>query len=133
VFHVRKKILKTGCDLFLDLHGDENLPYVFTDGNSMIPGFSKMDAAAEQRFTANLLAASPDFQIQHGYAREKFKAEFATLASKWVYMNLKCVSLTLEMPFKDNANREDSRAGWDGARSKRLGGALLAAIARQFS
>jgi murein tripeptide amidase MpaA len=36
-----------------------------------------------------------------------------------------CLSLTLEMPFKDNANLPDERAGWSAARSARLGADLL--------
>ncbi len=35
-----------------------------------------------------------------------------------------CLSLTLELPFKDNANDPDEHAGWDGARSARLGAAV---------
>jgi murein tripeptide amidase MpaA len=125
VFHVKKRMLKTGCDLFLDLHGDENLPYIFTDGNGMLPGFTRSDVEAEQAFVDALLAASPDYQTAKGYRREKFKEEFATLASKWAWLTFGCVALTLEMPFKDNLLREDPRHGWDGARSRRLGAALL--------
>ena len=36
-----------------------------------------------------------------------------------------CVSITLEMPFKDNANLPDGLTGWNGERSKRLGAAML--------
>jgi murein tripeptide amidase MpaA len=36
-----------------------------------------------------------------------------------------CLSLTLELPFKDNANDPDPQVGWDGARSARLGAAVL--------
>ena len=36
-----------------------------------------------------------------------------------------CLSLTLELPFKDNANDPDEQVGWDGARSARLGAAVL--------
>jgi len=31
----------------------------------------------------------------------------------------------LELPFKDNANDPDAQVGWDGARSARLGAAVL--------
>jgi murein tripeptide amidase MpaA len=50
------------------------------------------------------------------------------LASKYVGHHFKCVSLTLELPFKDNANLPDEQVGWDGARSARLGAACLQAI-----
>ena len=44
-----------------------------------------------------------------------------------------CVSLTLEMPFKDNANLPDGHNGWNGARSKRMCGAMLNAIWRHLA
>jgi murein tripeptide amidase MpaA len=36
-----------------------------------------------------------------------------------------CLSLTLEMPFKDNANDPDAETGWNGARSAELGKSIL--------
>ena len=43
-----------------------------------------------------------------------------------------CVSLTLEMPFKDNIILPDGHVGWNGARSKRLGAAMLDPILRHL-
>ena len=51
--------------------------------------------------------------------------EILTLASKQIGHAFGCLSLTLEMPFKDNADLPDPRCGWNGARSKRLGAAIL--------
>ena len=48
--------------------------------------------------------------------------------SKWVGQAFGCLSLTLEMPFKDNDNLPDAKTGWDGARSRALGRAVLAPI-----
>jgi murein tripeptide amidase MpaA len=39
-----------------------------------------------------------------------------------------CLALTLEMPFKDNADAADERAGWSPARCRKLGEANLDAI-----
>jgi murein tripeptide amidase MpaA len=36
------------------------------------------------------------------------------------------------LPFKDNAKMPDGQTGWSGARSKRLGGAMLNAILAHF-
>ncbi len=55
------------------------------------------------------------------------------LYPKWVAHRFGCVSLTLEMPFKDNANLPDGHNGWNGARSKRMGGAMLNAIWRHLA
>ncbi|MGB0126099.1 MAG: M14-type cytosolic carboxypeptidase [Rhodocyclaceae bacterium] len=125
VLLTRQKMHQTGVDLFLDIHGDESLPYVFIDGSSMVPGFTPAQRRAEERFLDALRAASPDFQTERGYAANRFSDEMLTLASKYVAHTFGCVSLTLEMPFKDNANLPDPTHGWSAARSKRLGAALL--------
>ena len=52
------------------------------------------------------------------------------LASKYIGNEFGCLSLTLEMPFKDNANLPDERVGWNGERSAALGAAMLQAILR---
>ncbi|HET9763164.1 MAG TPA: hypothetical protein VFR50_06600, partial [Casimicrobiaceae bacterium] len=51
-----------------------------------------------------------------------------TLASKYVGQTFGCLSLTLEMPFKDNADLPDEAVGWNGARSAHLGAAALEAF-----
>ena len=53
-------------------------------------------------------------------------------ASKWVANHFGCVSLTLEMPFKDNANLPDEQTGWSGARSKLMGAAMLNPVLRHL-
>lgn len=125
---VRARMEATGVDVFLDIHGDETLPYVFIDGNGMVPGFTDVHREQERRFTDALLAASPDFQMTEGYAPDRFTDELLTLASKWVYHRFGCLALTLEMPFKDNANLPDGLFGWSSARSQRLGAATLQAL-----
>jgi murein tripeptide amidase MpaA len=128
VFLVRRKIEETGCDLFLDIHGDEALPYVFVAGCEMLDGFTDRQAAEQQAFIDDFLRASPDFQVAVGYEPGKYRQEMLQLASKYIGHTCKCVSLTLEMPFKDNANLPDPEVGWNGARSARLGEALLQPI-----
>ncbi|MNP80593.1 hypothetical protein D3C76_1787400 [compost metagenome] len=41
-----------------------------------------------------------------------------------------CLSLTLEMPFKDHDDAPDAVTGWSGARSKALAGAVLETLAK---
>ena len=132
VFLVRAEMERSGCALFLDLHGDESLPYVFFSTAEEVPGFTAAAAAAQARFVDTFLAVSPDFQTQEGYKPGRFGEELLTLASKWVANHFGCVSLTLEMPFKDNAILPDGHVGWNGARSKRLGAAMLDPILRHL-
>lgn len=132
VFLVRAEMERSGCALFLDIHGDESLPYVFFSTAEEVPGFTAAAAAAQARFVDTFLAVSPDFQTQEGYKPGRFGEELLTLASKWVANHFGCVSLTLEMPFKDNAILPDGHVGWNGARSKRLGAAMLDPILRHL-
>ncbi len=125
VLAVRNLMHETGCDVFLDVHGDEGLPYVFVAGSEMIEGFSERQAAQQQAFVDCLKAVSPDFQTEYGYAVSKYREEVLRLASKYVAHHFGCVSLTLEMPFKDNAALPDPAVGWNGARSAALGAAML--------
>ena len=125
VFAVKQKLHETGCDLFLDIHGDEALPYVFVAGSEMLEGFSPEQGAQQARFLEQFVQASPDFQTKVGYAPSKYREEVLKLASKYVAHNFKCISLTLEMPFKDNAILPDAQVGWNGDRSAKLGAAIL--------
>ena len=85
--------------------------------------------AAQQRYLDALVHAAPDFQLEHGYPAGRYSEDALKLASKWVGHRFGCISLTLELPFKDNFNRPDAVTGWNGARSKALGGQVLAALA----
>lgn len=131
VYHVRREVEATGCDMFFDIHGDEALPYVFVAGNDGVPGAEAL-LPREKAFIERFKAASLDFQDEYGYPPGKHAAESLKLASKWIAQRFNCLSLTLEMPFKDNANRPDERGGWSGARSAALGASMLAAIWSQM-
>lgn len=128
VFLVKQKMIDTGVDLCLDVHGDEGLPYVFVAGSESLPNFTPEQAAAQKRFIADFKIASPDFQDVHGYGESPYTEETLTMGSPHITHAFGCLSLTLELPFKDNANDPDPQVGWDGARSARLGAAVLQPI-----
>jgi len=128
VLAVRDAIHATGCDLFFDIHGDEGLPYVFVAGSEMLPGFTERQDREQKAFIDAFRVASPDFQDVHGYAPSRYREDALKLASKYIGNAFGCLSLTLEMPFKDNANLPDERVGWNGERSAALGAAMLQAI-----
>ncbi|MFK4447632.1 murein tripeptide amidase MpaA [Caballeronia udeis] len=132
VLAVRNAIHALGCDLFFDIHGDEALPYVFVAGSEMLPGFTEKQAQEQKAFIECFKQASPDFQDVHGYEASKYQTDALKLASKYVGNEFGCLSLTLEMPFKDNANLPDERVGWNGERSAALGASMLQAILRHL-
>ncbi|WP_151705395.1 M14 family metallopeptidase [Nitrincola alkalilacustris] len=128
VFLVRQKMMETGVDLFLDIHGDENLPYNFVAGSEGIPSFDAHLKNLQDRFKAALLAATPDFQTEHGYAIDEPGKANLTMGSTWVGEHFKCLSYTVEMPFKDNADLPDELFGWSDTRSLGFGQDMLTAI-----
>jgi murein tripeptide amidase MpaA len=128
VFLVRQKMLETGVDLFLDAHGDEGLAYNFVAGCEGNPGYSARQQALEDAFKSAWLQSSPDFQVQFGYPPDKPGEGNMTIATNWIGQQFDCLSYTIEMPFKDNANLPDDEHGWSGARSMKLGAGVLQPI-----
>ena len=124
VYAVRQKMHETGVDLFLDIHGEEALPYVFAAGCEGNPSYDTRLAA----FKTALRQASPDFQDEHGYPETAPGQANLAIAKSYVGETFGCLSYTLEMPFKDNINLPDDDFGWNGQRSLRLGEAILSAI-----
>lgn len=128
VFLVRERMQATGVDFCLDVHGDEALPYNFLAGMMGIPSLSERQKTLQQVFSNALLASSTDFQTKYGYPDAKPGKGNMTLCSNWVAEEFGCLALTLEMPFKDNADRPDATFGWSPARSKAFGAAHLDAM-----
>ena len=128
VYAVRQKMQETGVDLFLDIHGEEALPYVFAAGCEGNPSYDTRLAALEAAFKTALRQASPDFQDEHGYPETAPGQANLAIAKSYVGETFGCLSYTLEMPFKDNINLPDDDFGWNGQRSLRLGEAILSAI-----
>jgi murein tripeptide amidase MpaA len=128
VFCVRQRMMETGVDLFLDIHGDERTPYCFAAGCEGNPSYDDRMDALEDLFMESLIAFDPDFQRQFGYENDKPGEGDLTTAGNWVGEELGCLSLTIEMPFKDNANAPDEARGWSPERSKALGAASLNSV-----
>jgi len=125
VYLVKQAMQETGCDLCLDVHGDEGLPYVFVAGSDSLENFTPAQKAEQEAFIADFKVASPDFQSEFGYPDAPFSPEVLTMGSPHITHLFGCLSLTLELPFKDNANDPDPVNGWNGARSMKLGAAVL--------
>jgi len=128
VYLVRQKMLEIGVDMFLDIHGDENLPYNFVAGAEGVPSYNAKMAQLETLFKQTLLAVTPEFQTQYGYELDAPGEANLTIASTWVAEQFKCLAYTFEMPFKDNANLPDEQFGWSDVRSKKLGNDTLIAV-----
>lgn len=125
VYHVRELMKQTGVDAYLDIHGDEALPYVFVAGTEGVPSYSDRVKTLEDEFKSILMAVNPDFQDEFGYDKDEPGKANMTVANAWVGEEFNCLSYTLEMPFKDNANLPDDITGWSSERSYLLGQTLL--------
>jgi murein tripeptide amidase MpaA len=128
VLHVRGEMDRTGVDFAMDIHGDEAIAANFLAGFEGIPGWKQPQQDVFEAFTAALLAASPDFQTDKGYeipapGQANLSMSTAQLAERYG-----AVSMTLEMPFKDNADLPDETYGWSPDRCRLLARACLDAL-----
>jgi len=128
VYLVRERMLQTGIDLFLDIHGDEAIPYNFVAGSEGVPSYNERLTSLERKFKQALLTITPEFQDEHGYDKEEPGKANLTVGSCWVAEQFKCLSYTVEMPFKDHNLQPDSFYGWSPERSVAFGQDMLAAI-----
>ena len=97
VFLVRQRMLATGVDRCLDVHGDEGLPYNFVVGSEGTAVYSPRTAELEGLFKAAWLAASPDFQDEVHYGVCAPGAANPTLATNWIAQRFACLAFTIEM------------------------------------
>lgn len=125
VFYVKKKMKETGMDFMLDVHGDEGLPYVFISGIEGIPSFDQRLKNLTDQFMTNWKGSNPDIQDVHGYPKNEPGKANLMICSKNIGEEFKCLSQTLEMPFKQNDNIPDSDYGWSPERSIKLGESLV--------
>lgn len=125
VLAVRDAMDQTGVDLCLDVHGDEALPYNFIAGSEGTPGRTPRIDDLQARFLAAYMRSSPDFQTARGYPVSAPGQANMTMCTSAIADRFDCLAMTLEMPFKDNADLPDAEHGWSPARCQRLGAAAL--------
>lgn len=128
VFHVKNKMLSIGVDMCLDIHGDEELPYNFVSRIDGIPNFDERLAKQQKMFSEAWKIISPDFQDKYGYPVDKPGKANLAICSKNIANTFKCLALTVEMPFKDNANLPDPVQGWSVSRSEGFGASLISTL-----
>lgn len=125
---VRDAIKATGAALFLDVHGDERLPYVFAQPSERFKDRPKKFFDLEERFAAVMTKHDPSFQNEHRYPIVQRDKPNRAIASTWAQTELGALALTLEMPFSDDKNAPRDE-GWSPDRSEALGAATVGALA----
>jgi murein tripeptide amidase MpaA len=129
VLCVRAAMDETGVDFAIDAHGDEAIPYVFMAGFDGIPSWTARQGVLYTRFTTALAARTRDFQTTHGYPVAAAGKANLSMSTNQIAERYGAVSMTLEMPFKDNDDAPDPARGWLPARSKSLAHDCLATLA----
>lgn len=129
VHFVQQQMRRIGVDLFLDIHGDEEIPHVFTAGCEGNPGYTPRLAALEEEFRRRLVDMGAEFQTRYGYPRDEPGQANTTLACNAVGLEFDCLSFTIEMPFKDHDDNPAPETGWNGKRSMKLGQDVLSVAA----
>jgi murein tripeptide amidase MpaA len=125
---VLKAMDAAGCQLSLDVHGDETLPHVFVDGCDMDPEASPSQIAGVEAFKAALLGASPAFQTKVGYEASYGGTEAPGMCNRALGRRFGAIGLTLEMPFHDCVEAPDPVAGYSPAACRDMARACIAAI-----
>lgn len=125
VFYTIEAMNGARPDLCLDVHGDEALPYNFIAGAEGIPGYTDKQAQNLETFLTAYKTSSPDFQTKVGYPVTSPGKANLSMCTNWTAHEYDCLAMTLEMPFKDNANLPDEEFGWSPDRCAKLGSAVL--------
>jgi len=125
VLAVRNAMDETGVDFAMDVHGDEAIPANFLAGFEGIPSLGERQLTLFNLFAETLERISPDFQREQGYEVPAPGQANMSMSTTQLAERYGCVSMTLEMPFKDNFNLPDQFNGWSPQRSKYLAYACL--------
>lgn len=128
VFHAKQAMLDTGVDFFLDVHGDESLPYCFIAGTEGLLHWSEKQQAQLDFYRQRLAELNKDFQTEQGYPPKQPGQANMTMSTAQTAHLHHCLAMTLEMPFKDTTATPDSKHGWSAERSKNLAHSCLQAM-----
>ncbi len=129
VFLVRQQMDASGLHFCLDVHGDEALPYNFIAGSDGVANLADNIRQARHSYEAAFVRANPDFQTQYGYPKAQPGQGDLRKATNQLAHRFGALAMTLEMPFKDNANAPDEHHGWSPGRCRQLGKSSLDALA----
>tara|TARA_B100001057_G_scaffold411_1_gene407 strand:+ start:9715 stop:10953 length:1239 start_codon:yes stop_codon:yes gene_type:complete len=128
VFLAKQAMMRTGVDFFLDIHGDESLPYCFIAGTEGLSSWTPTHQSQLDYYRGQLATLNPDFQTEFGYPVKNPGEANMSMSTTQTAMLYDCLAMTLEMPFKDTAATPDPIFGWSPLRSTRLAESCLQAM-----
>ena len=128
VLAVRGAMDESGVDFAMDVHGDEAIAANFLAGFEGIPSWSEALQGGFDRYRQILARRSPDFQTKKGYPVAAPGKANLSMSTNQLAERYGACSMTLEMPFKDNADLPDPEQGWSPERCKLLARDCLASL-----
>jgi murein tripeptide amidase MpaA len=128
VLYVLQEMDRTGVDFAMDIHGDEAIAANFLAGFEGIPSLKREQQDLFNRFSDELVRLSPDFQTAKGYEIPGPGQANLSMSTAQLAERFGAVSMTLEMPFKDNDDLPDPDEGWSPDRSRLLARSCLDAL-----
>jgi murein tripeptide amidase MpaA len=128
VLCVLQEMDRTGVDFAMDVHGDEAIAANFLAGFEGIPSLKRRQQDLFNRFSDELVRLSPDFQTAKGYEIPAPGQANLSMSTAQLAERFGAVSMTLEMPFKDNDDLPDLDEGWSPDRSRLLARSCLDAL-----
>jgi len=129
VLAVRNAMDASGVRFAMDVHGDEAIAANFMAGYDGVPSWTDQLGAEYDRYCKILDRRSPDFQTKIGYPKTPAGKANLSMSTNQLAERFGACAMTLEMPFKDNAELPDRIQGWSPERSKHLARDCLAALA----
>ena len=128
VLHVLREMEKTGVDFAIDVHGDEAISANFLAGFEGVPAWTRGQQDLFDAFSEALVRLSPDFQTEKGYEIPAPGQANLSMSTAQLAERFGAVSMTLEMPFKDNDDLPEPVQGWSPERSRLLARSCLDAL-----
>jgi len=128
VLCVRNAMDQAAPHFAMDIHGDEAIPANFLAGFEGIPSLTERQTRLFNLFSETLERLCPDFQTAQGYEIPAPGQANMSMSTTQLAERYGCLSMTLEMPFKDNFDLPDPLYGWSPERSKYLAHHCLGAL-----
>ncbi len=133
VLAIRNAMDESGVHWAMDVHGDEAIPAAFIAGFEGIPSWTEDQGDRYKAYIHRLADRTPDFQTKLGYSiagpgKANLTMSTNQLAERFGKSH-GCVSMTLEMPYKDTVHGNDPEQGWSPERCKLLAQECLATLA----
>ena len=125
VYHVLRMMDETGVDAFLDIHGDEALPFNFLAGSQGMSVWGERLEALHGAFLASYERANDHMQAKISYEPDAPGEGLPNICSNQISERFNCLAATLEMPFKELHGRDGDDKIWGPEQARQLGADVL--------